>query len=621
MDVAQDVVIMEVDCDTLRGIETLALKDNEKIIETLANRIIGRYSLHDIFHPDTDEIILAAGEYIDEYVAEAIEAAGIESVTIRSVLTCETKRGVCNKCYGKNLATGRIAEMGDAVGIIAAQSIGEPGTQLTLRTFHTGGTASMSKSDSEIRSKYEGKLEFDGIRVAIQENEDGTQSEVVISRTGEIKNVDGKTGKLLNTEHVPYGAKLKLRDGDKVAKGDLICDWDPFNAVIISEFAGKAQFDAIEEGVTFRVERDDQTGFAEKVIIESKNKRKIPIIRIVDKAGEELRNYTLPVGSYMQVDDASKIKAGQVIAKIPRKLGKITDITGGLPRVTELFEARNPSNPAVVAEIDGIVKFGMIKRGNREVSITSKDGQERKYLVGLSKHVLVQDGDFVRAGTPLSDGAIAPKDILDIKGPFAVQAHLVNGVQEVYRSQGIAINDKHIEVIIRQMMRRVAIIEPGDTTFLEGEAAEKYEFLEQNDFVFDKKVVIEAGDSTKFKPGQLVTIRQIREENSILKRDDLKPVEFRDAAAATSSPLLLGITKSSLGTESWISAASFQETTKVLSTAAIAAKKDMLKGLKENVIIGKKIPAGTGMRKFNQLLVGVTADGAILEHSPEEIMN
>ena len=621
VDVAQDVVIMEVDCDTLRGIETLALKDNEKIIETLANRIIGRYSLHDIFHPDTDEIILAAGEYIDEYVAEAIEAAGIESVTIRSVLTCETKRGVCNKCYGKNLATGRIAEMGDAVGIIAAQSIGEPGTQLTLRTFHTGGTASMSKSDSEIRSKYEGKLEFDGIRVAIQENEDGTQSEVVISRTGEIKNVDGKTGKLLNTEHVPYGAKLKLRDGDKVAKGDLICDWDPFNAVIISEFAGKAQFDAIEEGVTFRVERDDQTGFAEKVIIESKNKRKIPIIRIVDKAGEELRNYTLPVGSYMQVDDASKIKAGQVIAKIPRKLGKITDITGGLPRVTELFEARNPSNPAVVAEIDGIVKFGMIKRGNREVSITSKDGQERKYLVGLSKHVLVQDGDFVRAGTPLSDGAIAPKDILDIKGPFAVQAHLVNGVQEVYRSQGIAINDKHIEVIIRQMMRRVAIIEPGDTTFLEGEAAEKYEFLEQNDFVFDKKVVIEAGDSTKFKPGQLVTIRQIREENSILKRDDLKPVEFRDAAAATSSPLLLGITKSSLGTESWISAASFQETTKVLSTAAIAAKKDMLKGLKENVIIGKKIPAGTGMRKFNQLLVGVTADGAILEHSPEEIMN
>jgi len=618
VDVAQDVVIMEVDCDTLRGIETLALKDNEKIIETLANRIVGRYALHDIFHPDTDEVILPAGEYIDEYVAEAIEKAGIESVTIRSVLTCETKRGVCNKCYGKNLATGRIAEMGDAVGIISAQSIGEPGTQLTLRTFHTGGTASLSKSDSEITSKYDGKLEFDGIRVAIQENEDGTQSEVVISRTGEIRNVDGKTGKLLNTEHVPYGAKLRFKDGDKVSKGDLICDWDPFNAVIISEFAGTAQFDAIEEGVTFRVERDDQTGFAEKVIIESKNKRKIPIIRIIDKNGDELRNYTLPVGSYMQVDDEVNIKAGQVIAKIPRKLGKITDITGGLPRVTELFEARNPSNPAVVAEIDGIVKFGMIKRGNREVSITSKDGQERKYLVGLSKHVLVQDGDFVRAGTALSDGATAPKDILDIKGPFAVQAHLVNGVQEVYRSQGIAINDKHIEVIIRQMMRRVQIIEPGDTTFLEGEAVEKYEFLEQNDFVFDKKVVTEAGDSVNFKPGQLVTVRQIREENSMLKRDDKKPVEFRDAAAATSSPLLLGITKSSLGTESWISAASFQETTKVLSTAAIAAKKDMLKGLKENVIIGKKIPAGTGMRKFNQLLVGT--DAQISEAMPEEIM-
>jgi len=619
VDVAQDVVIIEEDCDTLRGIETTALKDNEKVIETLGNRIVGRFSLHDIFHPDTDELILAAGEYIDEKMAEKIEAVGIESVTIRSVLTCETKRGVCTKCYGKNLATGRIAEMGDAVGIISAQSIGEPGTQLTLRTFHTGGTASVSKSDSEIRSKYDSKLEFDGIRVATQDNEDGTTSEVVISRTGEIKNVDAKTGKLLHTEHVPYGAKLRYKDGDKVSKGDLICDWDPFNALIISEFAGKAQFESIEEGVTYRIERDDQTGFAEKVIIESKNKRKIPIIRIVDKNGDELRNYTLPVGSYLQVDDNDTIKAGQVIVKIPRKLGKISDITGGLPRVTELFEARNPSNPAVVAEIDGIVKFGMIKRGNREVSITSKDGQERKYLVGLSKHVLVQDGDFVRAGTPLSDGAIAPKDILDIKGPFAVQAHLVNGVQEVYRSQGIAINDKHIEVIIRQMMRRVEIIEPGDTTFLEGEAVEKYEFLEQNDFVFDKKVVTDAGDSTKFKPGQLVTIRQIREENSLLKRDDRRPVEYRDAAAATSSPLLLGITKSSLGTESWISAASFQETTKVLSTAAIAAKKDMLSGLKENVIIGKKIPAGTGLRKFNNILVGT--EGQITEPIVEEIMS
>ncbi|HNB61652.1 MAG TPA: DNA-directed RNA polymerase subunit beta', partial [Saprospiraceae bacterium] len=609
VDVAQDVVIVEEDCDTLRGIEISALKDNEKIIEPLSNRIVGRFSLHDILHPDTDDLILEAGEYIDETVAEKIEEVGIESVTIRSVLTCETKRGVCTKCYGKNLATGRIAEIGDAVGIISAQSIGEPGTQLTLRTFHTGGTASVSKSDSEIRAKYDSKLEFDGIRTSVQDDEEGSNAVVVISRTGEIKNVDIKTGKLLHTEHVPYGAKLRFKDGDKVTKGDLICDWDPFNALIISEFAGKAQFESIEEGVTFRVERDDQTGFAEKVIIESKNKRKIPMIKIVDKKGDELRNYSIPVGSYLQISDGDKIKAGQVIVKIPRKLGKISDITGGLPRVTELFEARNPSNPAIVAEIDGVVKFGMIKRGNREVSISSKDGQERKYLIGLSKHILVQDGDFVRAGTPLSDGAIAPKDILDIKGPFAVQSYLVNGVQEVYRSQGIAINDKHIEVIIRQMMRRVEIIEPGDTNFLEGEAVEKYYFLEQNDFVFDKKVITDSGDSNKFKPGQLVTIRHIREENSILKRDDLKLVEYRDAAAATSMPLLLGITKSSLGTESWISAASFQETTKVLSTAAIAAKKDMLAGLKENVIIGKKIPAGTGVRKFNDLLVDVDGNG------------
>ncbi|MCO5277028.1 MAG: DNA-directed RNA polymerase subunit beta' [Saprospiraceae bacterium] len=618
VDVAQDVVIIEEDCDTLRGIETTALKDNEKVIETLSNRIVGRFTLHDITHPDTNDLILAAGEYIDDSKAQEIEEVGIESVTIRSVLTCETKRGVCTKCYGKNLATGRIAEMGDAVGIISAQSIGEPGTQLTLRTFHTGGTASVSKSDSEIRAKYDSKLEFDGIRTAIQENEDGSSSIVVISRTGEIKNIEIKSGKLLHTEHVPYGSKLRFNDGDKVTKGDLICDWDPFNALIISEFGGVAQFDAIEEGVTYRVERDDQTGYAEKVIIESKNKRKIPIIRILDKKGDDLRNYSLPVGSYMQINDGDTVKAGQVIVKIPRKLGKISDITGGLPRVTELFEARNPSNPAVVAEIDGIVKFGLIKRGNREVSIQAKDGQERKYLVGLSKHILVQDGDFVRAGTPLSDGAIAPKDILDIKGSFAVQSHLVNGVQEVYRSQGIAINDKHIEVIIRQMMRRVEIVEPGDTNFLEGEAVEKYDFLEQNDFVFDKKVVIEAGDSNKFKPGQLVTIRQVREENSALKRDDLKLVEYRDAEAATSTPLLLGITKSSLGTESWISAASFQETTKVLSTAAIAAKKDNLSGLKENVIIGKKIPAGTGIRKFNDLLVSV--DGQYNENGSEDVM-
>lgn len=615
VDVAQDVVIMEEDCDTLRGIETTALKDNDKVIETLANRIAGRYSLHDITHPDSDKLILGAGEYISESIAEEIESLGIETVTIRSVLTCETKRGVCNKCYGKNLASGRIAEMGDAVGIISAQSIGEPGTQLTLRTFHTGGTASVSKSDSEITAKFDCKIEFDGVRIA-ERKADGAVTQIVISRTGEIKSLDAKSNKVLNTEHVPYGSILYIKDGDKVVKGDKICDWDPFNALIISEFSGKAEYDAVEEGVTYRVERDDQTGFAEKVIIESKNKRKIPVIRILDNKDEELRTYTLPVGAYLQINNNDKISSGQIIAKIPRKLGKISDITGGLPRVTELFEARNPSNPAVVAEIDGIIKFGKIKRGNREVSIVAKDGQEHKYLVGLSKHIHVQDGDFVRAGMALSDGAISPKDILDVEGPFAVQQHLVNGVQEVYRSQGIAINDKHIEVIVRQMMRRVEIVEPGDTNFLEGEAVEKYEFQEQNDNIFDKKVVTEAGASKKLKPGQLVTLRQIREENSILKRDDEKLVEYRDAIPATSTPLLLGITKSSLGTESWISAASFQETTKVLSTAAIAAKRDNLNGLKENVIIGKRIPAGTGLREYNNILVDSQNESAA--DSPDE---
>jgi DNA-directed RNA polymerase subunit beta' len=474
----------------------------------------------------------------------------------------------------------------------------------------------VSKSDSEITAKFDGKVEFDGVRIA-ERTADGTTTQIVISRTGEIKTVDIKTNKVFNTEHIPYGAILHVKDGAKVSKGDQICDWDPFNALIISEFAGKVEYDAVEEGVTYRVERDDQTGFAEKVIIESKNKRKIPVIRIMDNKDEELRTYTLPVGAYLQINNNEKINSGQIIAKIPRKLGKISDITGGLPRVTELFEARNPSNPAVVAEIDGIIKFGKIKRGNREVSIVAKDGQERKYLVGLSKHIHVQDGDFVRAGMPLSDGAISPKDILDIQGPFAVQQYLVNGVQEVYRSQGIAINDKHIEVIVRQMMRRVEIVEPGDTNFLEGEAVEKYQFQEQNDFVFDKKVVTDSGASKKLKPGQLVSLRQIREENSLLKRDDEKLVEYRDAIPATSTPLLLGITKSSLGTESWISAASFQETTKVLSTAAIAAKRDNLNGLKENVIIGKRIPAGTGLREYENILVS-SENEAVQEEADAE---
>jgi DNA-directed RNA polymerase subunit beta' len=603
VDVAQDVVIMEEDCATMRGIETQALKDNDKVIEQLSSRIEGRYTLYDIYHPETDEIILRAGEIIDARMAEYIEEIGVETVTIRSVLTCETRRGVCTKCYGKNLATGRVAEMGDAVGIIAAQSIGEPGTQLTLRTFHVGGVASLSRTESEIVSKFNGKVEFDGVRVTEAVDELGRTGHVVLSRTGEVRLVDPNTGKQFVTHHIPYGSILRVKEGEVISKGSIICEWDPFNAVIVSEFTGIAQFEDIEDGVTFRVERDEQTGYQEKVIVEPKNRRKIPTIRIISPEGEELRNYNLPVGAYISIEDGEHVEAGQRIVKIPRKLGKIQDITGGLPRVTELFEARNPSNPAIVSEIDGVVSFGKIKRGNREVAVTAKDGQTRKYLIGLSKHILVQEGDFVRAGTPLSDGAIAPRDILAIKGPFAVQSYLVNGVQEVYRSQGITINNKHIEGIVRQMMRRVQIEDPGDTTFLEGEAADKFEFMEMNDFIFDKKVVTDSGDSNKLKPGQLVTLRQLRDENSYLKRNDKAMVQYRDAIAATSSPLLLGITKASLGTESWISAASFQETTKVLSHAAIGAKRDGLMGLKENVIVGKRIPAGTGLRKYQDLFV------------------
>ena len=621
VDVAQDVVIMEVDCNTLRGIETSALKDNEKIIESLSSRIEGRYTLHDIYHPLTDELILSAADYISEDTAIYIEKSGVEEVTIRSVLTCETKRGVCTKCYGKNLATGRIAEKGDAVGIIAAQSIGEPGTQLTLRTFHVGGVASVAKTESELTARFEGKIEFDSVQVVetVDEEAGSGKARTVLSRTGEIRIVEDKTGKQLSSSHLPYGANLYVREGQTVKRGDRICDWDPFNAVIISEYAGLIQFESIEEGITYRLERDDQTGYAEKIIIESKKRRKIPLLHIITEDGEIKRTYNLPVGAYLSVEDGQEIKAGHKIAKIPRTMGKIQDITGGLPRVTELFEARNPSNPAVVSEIDGVVSFGKIKRGNREVIVTAKDEQKRKYLIGLSKHILVQDGDFVRAGTPLSDGAIAPRDILNIKGPFAVQSYLVNGVQEVYRSQGIGINDKHMEVIVRQMMRRVQIEDPGDTSFLEGEAVEKFEFLEVNDSIFDKKLVLDPGDSSKLKQGQLVTLRQLREENSFLKRNDKQPVEYRDAVPATSSSMLQGITRSSLGTTSWISAASFQETTKVLSQAAIAAKADNLFGLKENVIVGKKIPAGTGLREYNDLFVSTVEEYEKHKHRHEEL--
>lgn len=605
VDVAQDVIITEEDCATLRGIDTEALKDNDNVIESLASRIVGRYCLHDIVDPNTDEVILGAGEYISPEIAEVIQKANIEMVTIRSVLTCETKVGVCTKCYGKNLATGRIVETGDAVGIIAAQSIGEPGTQLTLRTFHVGGIASVSKTESEIVCKFEGIVEFDNIKTT-ERIEDGHKTQIVLSRSGEIRIIDKETGKIFISYFIPYGSNLRVKNGQQLTKGDVICDWDPFNNLIISEMGGIVQFEDLEEGVTFRVERDDQTGYAEKVVIESKNKKKIPAIKIIDPSGEELKTYNIPVGAYIVIDDNSDIEPGQKIVKIPRNLGKIQDITGGLPRVTELFEARNPSNPAVTAEIDGIITYGKVKRGNREIFIDDeKTGQRRKYLISLSKHLLVQEGDFVRAGMQLSDGAVAPLDILNIKGPFAVQSYLVNGVQEVYRSQGIAINDKHIEVIVRQMMRRVEIVDPGDTNFLEGEAVNRHEFNEQNDWIYDKKVVTNPGDSTTYKAGQIISIRQFREENSILKRNDKKIMEVRDAVSATSSVILQGITRASLGVESWISAASFQETTKVLSTAAISAKRDNLSGLKENVIVGKNIPAGTGLRHFKNLQIEV----------------
>jgi DNA-directed RNA polymerase subunit beta' len=618
VDVAQDVVIREVDCNTLRGIDTTAFKEGEKIIVSLKDRIKGRYSLHDVYNLETEKLIVAAGEFITDAISVEVEAAEIEMVAIRSVLTCESRHGVCAKCYGKNLATGRIAEMGDATGIIAAQSIGEPGTQLTLRTFHTGGTAMLSQTENSLTARNGGRLEFDSIRTVDGVDSDGKPVKVVVSRTGEIRMVDPKNNRVLYNNYIPYGAFLFVVDGQEIQRGDKICEWDPFNAVIVSDFTGLIRYNSLEEGTNYRVERDDQTGFAEKIVIESKNKKKIPSITVMNpKTGEELKTYSLPVGAYISVEDDQEVISGQQIVKIPRKLGKISDITGGLPRVTELFEARNPSNPAVVAEIDGVITFGAIKRGNREAFIKAKDGQECKYLVPLTKHVLVQNEDFVRAGTALTEGTISVKDILSIRGPFAASFYLVNGVQEVYRSQGININDKHIEVIVRQMLRRLEIVDAGDTHFLDGEPVERNEFVDYNDWIYDKKFVLDGGESTKLKPGALVTLRQIREENSFLKRNDKKLVEYRDAVPATAVPMLLGITKASLGTESWISAASFQETTKVLSTAAIASKKDFLMGLKENVIVGKKIPAGTGMRLYENLQV--TGSGRPFREAAEPV--
>ena len=604
VDVSHDVIITEEDCGTLRGLVCTDLKNNDEVIATLYERILGRVSVHDIIHPTTGELLVAGGEEITEEVAKKIQDSPIESVEIRSVLTCEAKKGVCAKCYGRNLATSRMVQKGEAVGVIAAQSIGEPGTQLTLRTFHAGGTAANIAANASIVAKNSARLEFEELRTVDIVDEMGEAAKVVVGRLAEVRFVDVNTGIVLSTHNVPYGSTLYVSDGDLVEKGKLIAKWDPFNAVIITEATGKIEFEGVIENVTYKVESDEATGLREIIIIESKDKTKVPSAHILTEDGDLIRTYNLPVGGHVIIENGTNVKAGEVIVKIPRAVGKAGDITGGLPRVTELFEARNPSNPAVVSEIDGEVTMGKIKRGNREIIVTSKTGEVKKYLVALSKQILVQENDYVRAGTPLSDGATTPADILAIKGPTAVQEYIVNEVQDVYRLQGVKINDKHFEIIVRQMMRKVQIDEPGDTRFLEQQVVDKLEFMEENDRIWGKKVVVDAGDSQNMQPGQIVTARKLRDENSMLKRRDLKPVEVRDAVAATSTQILQGITRAALQTSSFMSAASFQETTKVLNEAAINGKTDKLEGMKENVICGHLIPAGTGQREFEKIIVG-----------------
>ena len=604
VDVSHDVIINETDCGTLRGLVCTALKDGDEIISSLGERILGRVSVHDIIHPTTGKLIVAAGEEITEAIADEIEASPIESVEIRSVLTCESKHGVCQKCYGRNLATHRLVQMGEPVGVIAAQSIGEPGTQLTLRTFHAGGIASNDAAKATIVSKQDCRVEFDELRTVEITNEDGSAGKVVVGRLAEVRFVDEHTGIVLSAQNVPYGSQLFVKDKDHVEKGTVIAKWDPFNAVIVTEFSGKIRFNDIIEGITYRVEEDDATGLRERIVIESKEKNKIPTVDILNEKGEILHSYNFPINGHIVVEDGEDLKAGAILVKIPRVVGKAGDITGGLPRVTELFEARNPSNPAVVSEIDGEVTMGALKRGNREVIVTSKLGEIKKYLVPLSKQILVQENDYVRAGEALSDGSITPSDILSIMGPTAVQEYIVNQVQDVYRLQGVKINDKHFEVIVRQMMRKVQINDPGDTRFLELQMVDKLDFADENDRIWGKKVVVDAGDSETMKKGMIVTARKLRDENSQLKRRDLKLVKTRDAVAATSTQVLQGITRAALQTKSFMSAASFQETTKVLNEAAISGKTDQLEGMKENVICGHLIPAGTGMREFSHLIVG-----------------
>ncbi|MDR2286458.1 MAG: DNA-directed RNA polymerase subunit beta' [Prevotellaceae bacterium] len=609
VDVSHDVIITEEDCGTLRGLVAVAMKNNEEEVQSLYDRVLGRTSVNDIYHPNTGELIVAAGDEINEDVATVLQNSPIEQVEIRSVLTCESKKGVCSKCYGRSLATGTMVQKGEAVGVIAAQSIGEPGTQLTLRTFHVGGTASNIASDNKVVARYDGRLQIDELRTVVRQDDGNREVDVVIGRLAELHIIDHNTGISLYSHSLPYGTNLFFKNGDSIKKGDLICEWDPYNALIITEFTGNVQFGNLIENITYREETDETTGYREKVIIESRDKTKNPTISIMDNNGIELKQYNLPVGAHLVVTDEGEwVKTGQILVKIPRAVGKTGDITGGLPRVTELFEARNPSNPAVVSEIDGEVKLGRVKRGHREITVTSKMGDERTYLVPLSRQILVQEGDYVRAGIPLSDGAITPLDILQIQGPTKVQEYIVNEIQEVYRLQGVKINDKHFEVIVRQMMRKVEIIDPGDTKFLPEQLVDKWVFMEENDSIYDKKVVVDAGNSSTFKPGQIITSRRLNDENSTLKRKDLKLVTARATIPATSNQVLQGITRAALQINSFLSAASFQETTKVLNEAAIRGKVDALEGLKESVICGHLIPAGTGLKEFDKLIVASMDD-------------
>ncbi len=626
VDVSHDVIITEDDCGTLRGLECRALKEGDEVVSTLAERILGRVSVHDVINPHTSEILVKAGEEITEAKAQAVEDAGIEMVEIRSVLTCESKKGVCRKCYGRNLATSKMVQLGEAVGVIAAQAIGEPGTQLTLRTFHSGGIAENAAANASITSKYDAKLKFEGLRtvpfVDKSDESNPVECQMVVSRLAEVQFVDPNTDINMATLTVPYGSSLFFKDGDVVKKGDVVCKWDPFNAVIVSEYAGKLQFDNVIEGATFKTETDETSGMTERIITESKDHNVIPTVHVVDENGQVLGTYNFPVGGHIaNIEDGQVIETGTTLVRIPRAVFNAGGITGGLPRVTELFEARNPTNPAVVSEIDGEVTMGKLKRGNQEIIITSKTGDQRKYLVPLSRQILVQEHDAVRAGTALSDGEITPGDILAIKGPTAVQEYIVNEVQNVYRLQGVKINDKHFEIIVRQMMRKVRIDDPGDTTFLEQDLVDKLDFADENDRIWGKKVVIDEGDSENLHKGQIVTVRKLRDENSSLKRRDLKTVTVRDAVPATSTQVLQGITRAALGTKSFMSAASFQETTKVLNEAAIRGKVDNLEGMKENVICGHLIPAGTGMRQWDKIIVGSKEEYERMEANRKNVLD